>query len=322
MSVSFLSPEGILVALVVVVPLGCGVLVARRAERVRRVLGLAEAPRRGNVALVGSALALATALGLACAQPVVAREDTRHVRADAEAFVVVDVSRSMLAAAGPGAPTRLERARLAATRLRADLADVPVGLASLTDRVLPHVFPTADPEPFARALERSIGIGRPAPQRVGIRATAFAVLGGLATQNFFREEIGRRLAIVLTDGETLPVDDDALQGVLAGASPLEFVFVRVWDGDERIYDSDGSIEQAYEPDPASSESLDRFADALGADVFAVGEVGAAARRAREVVGEGPTRQEERVVQDVPLAPYTALAGLVPLLFVLAKRNRA
>ena len=46
---------------------------------------------------------------------------------------------------GPRTPTRLERARNVVARLRADVADVPAGLAGLTDRVLPYVFPTAAP---------------------------------------------------------------------------------------------------------------------------------------------------------------------------------
>jgi hypothetical protein len=311
-----------LVALLVALPLGVGVAVGARSERVRRQLGLRGPRRADDVVLAAAAVAVAVALGLACAQPVVAREEVRQVRSDAEAFVVVDVSRSMLAAGAPDAPTRLARARQAAIRLRTGLADVPVGLASLTDRVLPHVFPSADPQPYARALARALGVGRPAPQRVGVRATAFGVLGGLATQNFFREEIGRRLAVVLTDGETLPVDDDALQGALGGAAPIEFVFVRIWDPEERIFGPGGAVERAYAPDPAAPESLDRFARALGARVFGEDDLGSAVRRAREVVGEGPTRQEARVVQETPLAPYAAFASLLPLLVVVARRNRA
>ena len=49
------------------------------------------------------------------------------MRSDAEAYIVLDVSRSMLAAEEDGAPTRLLRARRAAARVRGDLADVPSG---------------------------------------------------------------------------------------------------------------------------------------------------------------------------------------------------
>src|SRR3712207_8428361 len=44
-------------------------------------------------------------------------------RAGVEALFVVDSSRSMLAASGPREPTRLERARVLAKRLRAEIPD-------------------------------------------------------------------------------------------------------------------------------------------------------------------------------------------------------
>ena len=254
-SVSFLSPEGLLVALLAAVPLAAAVLVGRRAEVVRRTLGLDE--DRGLVRLQVAAAVVAVGIlaGLACAQPVVAREETFDVRSDAEAYVVLDVSRSMLAAEAEGEPTRLLRARRAAARLRGALADVPVGLASLSDRVLPHVFPTVDGEAFVEALSRSVGVGRPGPQRVAVLATAFDVLGGMATLGFYREGVGRRVAIVLTDGETLPVDEEGLEGTLAGAAPVEFLFVRFWSPDERIFGAGGLVEGAYRPDPAVRAAL-------------------------------------------------------------------
>jgi hypothetical protein len=321
-SISFLSPEGLLVALLAALPLGAGLLVGRRADVVRRALGL-EADRglvRGQVA--AALVVIGVLFGVACAQPVVARKEAFRVRSDAEAYVVVDVSRSMLAAEEDGSPTRLLRARRAAARLRGQLADVPVGLASLSDRVLPHIFPTVDDEAFVSALSRSIGVGRPGPQRAAVLATAFDVLGGVATQNFYREDVGRRLAIVLTDGETLPVDEEALEGTLAGAAPVEFLFVRIWGADERIFGAGGLVEDAYRPDPAAGARFERFTTAFGAEFYEVDELGAVARRAREIVGEGPTRQEEQVVQEVPLGPYAALGAALPLLFVLARRNRA
>jgi hypothetical protein len=321
-SISFRSPEGLLVALLAAAPLAAAMLVGRRAEVVRRALGL-DADRgivRRQVA--GSVVVVGVLVGLACAQPVVAREETFRVRSDAEAYIVLDVSRSMLAAEEDGAPTRLLRARRAAASLRGELADVPVGLASLSDRVLPHVFPSVDGEAFVEALSRSVGVGRPGPQRVAVLATAFDVLGGMATLNFYGDGVGRRLAIVLTDGETLPVDEEGLEGTLAGAAPVEFLFVRFWGPDERIFGPGGLVEDAYRPDSAAGPRFERFASAFGAELYGADELGEVARRAREIVGEGPTRQEERVVQEVPLAPYAALGAILPLLLVLARRNRA
>jgi hypothetical protein len=321
-SISFLSPQGLLVALLAALPLAAAVLVGRRAEVVRRALRL-DADRGLVRRQVAAAFVVVGVLvGVACAQPVVERKETFRVRSDAEAYIVLDVSRSMLAAEKDGAPTRLLRARRAAARLRSDLGDVPVGLASLSDRVLPHVFPSVDGEAFVEALSRSVGVGRPGPQRVAVLATAFGVLGGMTTLNFYREGVGRRLAIVLTDGETLPVDDEGLEETLAGAAPVEFLFVRFWRPDERIFGPGGLVEESYRPDPAAGARFQRFATAFGAELYEADELGEVARRAHEIVGEGPTRQEERVVQEVPLAPYAALGAALPLLLVLARRNRA
>src|SRR5207245_1127951 len=77
-------------------------------------------------------------------QPTLVRRSQHHVRKDAQAWFVLDTSLSMKAAAGPAAPTRFERAQALAIRLRRKLGDVPVGIASITDRALPHLFPTAD----------------------------------------------------------------------------------------------------------------------------------------------------------------------------------
>ena len=102
-------------------------------------------------------------LGMAAAQPVV--ETTRRApeRTDAQAFVVVDVSRSMLAAGGPGAPTRFERARDIALELRESAPEVPFGVASITDRVLPHLFPTTDAALYASTLRRALDVEQPPP---------------------------------------------------------------------------------------------------------------------------------------------------------------
>ena len=164
------------------------------------------------------------------------------------------------------------------------------------------VFPTIDGEAFVEALSRSVGVGRPGPQRVAVLATAFDVLGGMATLNFYGEGVGRRLAIVLTDGETLPVDEEGLEGTLAGAAPVEFLFVRVWGPEERIFGPGGLVEDAYRPDPAAGPRFERFASAFGAELYEEDELGAVSRRAREIVGEGPTRQEGRVVQECPWRP--------------------
>ena len=100
MSLTILTPLGALLALGIVVPLIALLRARRKAGRVRDVLGVTQ-PRRRTLAAPLGALGLgATLLGLAAAQPVFEWTRDRTVRTDAEAFVVVDVTRSMLAQSG------------------------------------------------------------------------------------------------------------------------------------------------------------------------------------------------------------------------------
>ena len=64
----------------------------------------------------------------------------------------------MRASSAPGEPTRLVRARAAVMRVRRTVPDVPAGLAGLTDRVLPYLFPTVDAAGFAETLRLSVAV--------------------------------------------------------------------------------------------------------------------------------------------------------------------
>src|SRR5207249_9086469 len=127
-----------LVVFAALAPLAGWYVAERRAARVRATIGL-DAPIRPGRVVVPAALALVFALlALAASQPVVASRHRTAVSRDADVFLVLDTSRSMLAARSPGSPTRFERARAIARTLLRELPPAPIGLASLTDRVLPH----------------------------------------------------------------------------------------------------------------------------------------------------------------------------------------
>ena len=76
----------------------------------------------------------------------------------------------MLARVGAGAPTRFERATAIAGTLRDAIPTAAVGIASLTDRVLPHVFPTQDRADFDVTLREAIAVQRPPPPRTSAAA--------------------------------------------------------------------------------------------------------------------------------------------------------
>ena len=179
LELTFLSPLGALACLAAVLPVAALVHARRRAGRAADAIGLPESSRgRGRLLLLAAACC---AFGLAAAQPAVSRDGGREVRSDVEALFVVDVSRSMLAAAGPDDATRLERARAAALKLRATIPEVRSGLAGLTDRALPYLFPTLDQRVFASTLQEAAMIESPPPQQVARVATSFDALTGLGS---------------------------------------------------------------------------------------------------------------------------------------------
>ena len=163
MTLTFLTPVGALLMVALVVPLLALLLVRRRARRVRGALGVSEPSLRGPAIWLLSLLVASALVGLAAAQPVLQQTTTLPVRTDAEVWFVLDVSRSMLAQADPGSPARFDRAKAAARTFRASLSRMPVGIASMTTRVLPHLFPGANEDVFQTTLDRSLGIERPPP---------------------------------------------------------------------------------------------------------------------------------------------------------------
>src|SRR5437763_7377779 len=193
MHLTFLTPVGGLLALGALLPLGALALNERRAARARRALGLDAPPRRAAVA---TAIALALVpglLGLALAQPVLQSERIPHMRSDAQVFYVFDTSESMRASLGPRRPNRLARAVAMAERLHVELANVPSGVGTMTDRVLPNIFPTSSEAVFTAALAETVGVDRPPPKGFADTATTFAALDTFAGSNFFDEGIAHRL---------------------------------------------------------------------------------------------------------------------------------
>jgi hypothetical protein len=314
----FLTPLGGFVALTAVLPLAVLALRERRARRVRAALRLAQPSPR---ALAPVAVAIAAAgglLGVAAAHPVVETERTVRERTDAEAFVVVDVSRSMLASREDGGARRIDRAREEAERLRDALAEVPVGVLSLTDRVLPHLFPTTDRGVFRSTIAKAIDIERPPPALFfSTRATDLGELGTVPVRGFFSPAARKRLLIVLTDAESQPVDA-SLEAQFERRPRIETLYVHVWRPGERVFVA-GVPERDYSPDAASASLLQRVASFTGGRVFREGDA-ATAQAAASAVGAGPTRERVLDGERRSLMPYAAALVLLPLGFVLLRRN--
>jgi hypothetical protein len=310
---TFLTPLAGLVALAVLLPLGAAVRGRLRADAVARSLGL-DPPARWSLGARSAAAAAAVALlGLAAAQPALSDDSLVRTRTDVAVLFVLDTSRSMAASLTPTSPTRLARAIEAAVQLRAAIPEVPAGVATFTDRVLPDLLPVADPAGFDGVVQRAVTIEDPPPITQGVRATSYAGLDDIATGNYFAPHVTRRVVVLLTDGESNPFDAGALARELGAQRGYRFLAVRFWNADEAVFDANGRAEPGYHPDPTGRVLLAELAGALGGRSFEENELGAASSYLRQIIGRGGTRVVREALGQRALAPYIAALALALLL---------
>jgi hypothetical protein len=318
--ITFLSPAAVLVALVAVVPLAMLAQTVERAKEVRGRLNLTEPHHLRRPIAIG-VVTLTALVALGASQPVWAQTHTQRVRKDAEVYVVFDISRSMLASRGPGEETRLDRAKSEALRLRAQLPDVTVGIASMTDRTLPHLFPSPDQNAFRATVEQAIEIESPPPiaqfRTVG---TTLAALSTVPLRGFFSPSATKRVLVVYTDGESRKFDIGSLGVVLRRNPAIHTVFVHTWGPKELVY-SGSAAEPDYRPQPASSEVLSRTAKAAGGAAFEEADASRAAATVRDSLGSGPTIAERRSQDELSMAPFLLALAALPLVYLLVRVSR-
>jgi hypothetical protein len=318
--VSFLSPYAGLVALVGIVGAAAWFVAERRRRHVGAVLRLPEPDERQRLLPVVAIAVVAALLGLAATQPTLVRATERKARTDAQAWFVFDTSRSMMASTAPGDPSRFERARRLALKVRAAIPTVPVGVASITDRALPHLFPSVDPGAFQAVVRRTIGIDRPPPgDSFDVRITTLGSLAQIASQNYFAPTAKRRLLVLFSDGETRPFVDASIATLFRKPPQVHTVFVRIGREGERVY-FNGKPDPAYVPDPMSEEKMKRLAHATDGVAAGEGNVGKIIAATRSALGSGKTKDDRREERRLSFAPYLAFAALAPLGFLLYRRN--
>jgi hypothetical protein len=307
---TFAHPLAALAALAGVVPFAIALHRLRTGRRVRAGLGLSEPPL---VSLLARPLALACLfglLGLAAARPSLRAQHERTTRTDVQVIVALDSSRSMLAASARGRPERWQRAQEFARRLKTELPGVPLGLSSLTNRLLPYLFPTSDPRAYDLVLDEAYGIQRPPPALTIDRwVTVFDPLGEVAVRRFFSPNVHKRVLVVLSDVETHAFDASAVLQRLArtGTTP---VVVRFWHPGERIFERGSTSYRATQPG-----ALAELRHA-GWPAFSEAQLDLAARFIRTTVGSGPVRRVGYAQEHTQLAPILALAAFVPLLLLV------
>jgi hypothetical protein len=306
----FLTPRAGVLVLLGLVPLAALALGARRATRIRRILGLGPPATRRSVARIIAITALAGLLALAAMQPAIRTETPRRQRTDAQAFVVIDVSRSMAARPSATGASRLQRAKQIALAIGPQLGDVPVGVGTFTDRVLPDLFPTSDLATYDSTVS-ALTIEDPPPQTISTVATTFDALQQVATAGFFPDSVRKRALIVITDGESRSFDPVGVARSLADHG-IRLALVRVGGGDDRVLRPDGTPEANFRPDPKQARTnISRLATAAEAPT---GPRSAQALAA--ALGTGPSNVVGVRPHLQTLAPLVALLALVPLAFLL------
>lgn len=259
-------------------------------------------------------------LAVAAAQPALAHDVRQRVRTDAQVLFVLDTSRSMAAASAPTAPTRLERAERLTAALRASIANVEAGIATLTDRVLPDLLPVSDVASFDATLAHVVGIERPPPRYVAARATTFGALAAIPASGFFEHRAKHRIVVLLTDGESRPFDASALGRAFANVG---LVVVGVRRSSELVFGRGGEPEPGYRTDPSAPAALGDVAAATGGRPYSETELGAASSQLRRLLGNGPTASTVGSShRETPLAPFVALLALVPLALLARRRGAA
>jgi hypothetical protein len=315
---SFLTPVASLFVLAALVPGAALLLTERRAAAVRRALRVQGPARRALLPVAIALVLLSSLVAVAAAQPVVVRERTVSQRADAQGFILFDTSLSMSASSGRGQPNRLERSKQLALRLEHAMPDLPFGIASMTDRSLPHLMPTVDRTLFDRTVEQSIGIDRPPPsQQHQGRATTFDALAPVVQSNFYGTGVQRRLLVVFTDGESAKMSPLLRLELQRRVEP---VFVHVWADGERIYKRHGKVDPNYVSDPLSTSDLAQIAQVTNGQVVGEHDFGGLLHDARAAVGQAQTHTVTSGYARVPLAPWFVLAAFAPLAFLLWRRN--
>jgi hypothetical protein len=98
------------------------------------------------------------------------------------------------------------------------------------------------------------------------------------------------------------------------------VLVRVGRDGERVFDDQGREEPGYAPVSGAAEIVDSVAAATAGSVYSERDARAAVGAAVAAVGAGPTGSAGRGAHRLPLAPWVLAAAVLPLGYLLRRRN--
>jgi hypothetical protein len=302
----FLTPSAALVGLAFLVPLAALVRRERVAARVRGHLGLRRPNTLRLLARPLALIAVGALVAAAAAQPAIRKSASVPMRADAEIYLTFDVTRSMLARQALDQPVRLERARVLSQEIHAGLLDVPTGVATLTNRMMPLLFPTSDERGVSAVLGSSVRIMQPQPARLTApRATQLGVLTLAADRSYYNPEAKRRALVVFSDLDTDYFSLEATLRLLR-AHDIEPFVVRVAQPGEQIFDVKGNP-LAYRP--SSTVSVGQLRRA-GWHAFEESEANRVVSEVETYLGTGTMRGNGLLQSQRNIATYVALLALL------------
>jgi len=301
----FLTPRAALVGLAFLVPLVAVGLRQRSGARVRDTLRLAAPGRASRLARPLALVALGVLVAATAAHPAIRDSASTPVRSDAELYLTFDVSRSMLAAAAPGKVVRLERERALGRAVHAALPGVPTGVATLTNRMMPLIFPTGDARSVSAVIDHSLRIMQPRPVAyTTARESSLATLSLAADRSYFDPTAKKRLLVVFGD---LDSDFFSLTGTLRllRKQGIEPFLVRVAQPGEQVFTPSG---RPYAYVPASTVTVAALRNA-GWHAYEEDERVRLISELRSTLGSGPMGSSGVVLSERDLAPLLALGAL-------------
>ena len=206
-------------------------------------------------------------------------------------------------------------------RSRAAIPDVPVGIASVTDRVLPHLFPSTSENAFTAVLDRAMGVERPPPDWSGRgRVTSLAALSAIATNNFYSAAARKRASPSCspTARRCRPTSARFARGCSAATSRRSSSATGAT--------TTASTARAARPRPTGPTPAARRRCATSAPRSTAGSsrrtTSPASSSTTRILGSGPNGRRGRELQTVEWAPAALALAFVPLLFLLWRRNLA